>query len=51
MERQNNEGQQPDECDVGRNLPNTNGQTGVERVWTTVRASHGRTNNVTQVKY
>jgi len=28
MERQNNEGHQPDECDVGWNLPNSNGQTG-----------------------
>ena len=30
MERHNNEGHQPDECDVGWNLPNSNGQTGME---------------------
>ena len=26
----NSDGHQPDECDVGWNLPNSNGQTGVE---------------------
>jgi len=30
MERDNNEGHQPDECDVGWNLPNSNEQAGVE---------------------
>jgi len=30
MERHDNEGHQSDECDVGWNLPNSNGQTGVE---------------------
>jgi len=29
IDRHNNEAHQPDECDVGWNLPNTNGQTGV----------------------
>jgi len=30
MERQNNEGHQSDEYDMGWNLPNSNEQTGVE---------------------
>ena len=40
--RHNNEGYQPDECDVGRNLPNSKEKTGAEewKIWTAQCASH-----------